>query len=144
MRSTFALVGPVSLGASEPPAILGRWEGTSTRVKFPGTQRVRDETVLYEFRPSKDQPGAVTLDAGKLVNGTPRSMGELDFTCDEPHQRWSGEFSNARVHIRWSDSIDGYTMTGRCVLLPSETVVRNVRVTRVRAQAQHLRDEPSS
>jgi hypothetical protein len=133
MLSTFVLVGLVSLGASEPPAILGRWEGTSTCVKIPENAACHDETVIYEFRPSKDKPGAVTLDASKLVNGSPQSMGELDFTYDEAHQRWSGEFSSARVHIRWSYSIDGNTMTGTCVLLPSETVVRNVRVTRSEA-----------
>ncbi|MGE5816278.1 MAG: hypothetical protein ACM36C_17460 [Acidobacteriota bacterium] len=128
MLSAVVLLGLVS--APQTPGIMGRWEGTSICTRIPENAACHDEVVVYDFRLSKDKPGAVTLDAKKIVNGKPEPMYELDFAFDETHHQWSAEFSNTRVHIRWSYTVEGDSMTGTCVLLPSETVVRNVNVKR--------------
>jgi hypothetical protein len=126
-----ALVLVMSSQAAQSPDIVGAWQGTSVCTRIPENTACHDETVVYDFRPSTSKPGAVTLDAGKIVNGVRQPMGELDFTFDEAHQRWSAEFRNTRVHVRWSYTVSDDTMTGTCVLLPAETVVRNVSVKRV-------------
>jgi hypothetical protein len=119
-------------GGAAPADIIGRWRGTSVCTKIPENAACHDEVVVYDFKASSEKPGVVTLEAKKIVNGVPEPMGDLDVTYDEAHQRWSAEFSNSRVRIRWDYRIEGDSMTGTCVLLPSEKVARNVAVRRER------------
>lgn len=130
MLDVLALVLVIPTQGAQPPDIVGAWQGTSVCTRIPENTACHDETVVYDFRPSASKPGVVTLDAGKIVNGVVQPMGELDFTFDAMHQRWSAEFRSTRTHIRWSFMVGDDTMTGTCVLLPSETVVRNVSVKR--------------
>ena len=51
--------------------ILGTWRGTSTCVKEAWNSACNDEQVVYYVTPVAGRPDSVSLDARKLVNGTP-------------------------------------------------------------------------
>jgi hypothetical protein len=128
---------PTALSAqqSPPESIRGRWHGTSICVKAEWNTACNDEQVVYDFVPSTQSPAAMSLHASKLVNGAPEPMYDLDFSYDTTSSEWQAEFSNSRVHIRWSYRVQGDSMTGRVVFLPSGRIGRDVRVIRDTAPA---------
>ena len=110
--------------------ILGTWRGTSTCADLKRAPACKDEVVIYDFRPSTETKGAVTLDAKKVVDGAAVPMGNLDLTLDPGTSRWSGEFQNSRVHVVWSYQVNGDAMTGTCEEFSSKAVLRRVAVKR--------------
>jgi len=117
--------------ASTPPSILGYWHGRSTCIKAPWNAACNDEEVLYHFVPAADPPGQVLLKAYKYVNGAPESMYDLQFAWDSTRHRWAARYSNSRVRILWSYTVEDSVLIGRLVDLPDERLVRNVLVTLV-------------
>ena len=122
----------LSLLLATPPrdradAIIGRWRGQSTCVKIESNRYCHDEEVQYTVTRSGK---AFHLYAEKMVDGRYEWMGDLDFAYDAAKDNWSADFKGPRAHGVWSYTIDGDTMTGTCVLLPSRTVVRHVKASR--------------
>ncbi|MFO0601449.1 MAG: hypothetical protein U0228_39475 [Myxococcaceae bacterium] len=119
-------------GAPRPEdGILGKWKGTSTCVRFPGNEACNDEVVEYVFERRAD--GLIVQHAFKDVRGTMESMFDLEpFVWDAKAQRWTADFQNPRVHIRWQFKLENGALTGSCVDLPESKGVtrRTVRVTR--------------
>lgn len=114
-------------------AILGGWEGTSICVKADWNAACNDEVIRYDFAPAAGKPGTVVLQAQKLVGGRMQPMyGDYALAYDPAAREWAGEFSNARVHIRWSYTVDGDRLTGKVVMLPDGRVGRHVEARRVR------------
>ena len=116
-------------------AIVGRWRGTSICVKAEWNAACNDEVVVYDFVPSAQSTGTISLHAKKMVNGSPQPMYDLDFSYDSAAGEWKADFSNSRVRIRWSYRVDGTTLSGRVVFLPSGRVGREVSATRDTAAA---------
>jgi hypothetical protein len=81
---------------------------------------------VYEIGASPGKPNTVTVKADKVVNGKRESMGDLDFTHDAKSGSWTTEFENTRIHARWRLTVDGETMKGTMVLLPSGAAVRRM------------------
>ncbi|MFI5209654.1 MAG: hypothetical protein ACHQ2E_04335 [Gemmatimonadales bacterium] len=114
-----------------PPSVLGYWRGRSTCVKAEWNAACTDENVLYHFIPAADHPGQVLLKAYKYVNGAPESMYDLQFAWDSTRRQWAARYSNSRVRILWSYTVQDTVLTGRLADLPDERLVRNVRATLV-------------
>ena len=117
--------GPVQ---AQVGGILGTWRGTSTCVKEAWNSACHDEQVIYYITPAPNQPDSVSLDAQKVVNGVAESMGILTLGPDSTGRTWSGEWSNARYHLRWTFELSGKTLTGTLLLLPERRVARHVAV----------------
>lgn len=124
-----AIVSPVE--AQQPAAtILGRWHGQSVCIKAEWNAACHDEEVVYNFVPAAAGSGRVTLHAFKVVGGAMEPMYDLDFALDSAAGYWSADFTNARVHIRWSYAVNGAALKGRVVDLPSMRMARLVTASR--------------
>lgn len=121
---------------SAPSSILGYWQGRSTCIKAAWNAACNDEDVLYHFVPAKDHPGQVLLKAFKYVNGSPESMYDLQFAWDSTRNQWAARYSNSRVRILWSYTVQDTVLIGRLADLPDERLVRNVRATFVADSAR--------
>jgi hypothetical protein len=109
--------------------IVGTWRGSSTCVNRELAPACRDETVVYDVRPS-GKAGVATLKADKVVDGKRVTMGEFDFAFDPRAGCWRSEFTTPRVHGVWCLSIRDRTMTGRLRVLPKNADVRRVELRR--------------
>jgi hypothetical protein len=115
--------------AAPAPSILGEWRGTSTCVDRVFAPACKDEVVVYRF--TAGARDTVHLAAFKIVSGEEQFMGALDFTRSGPGPDWSGDFRNARVHIRWRYHLAADTLiTGELIDVPTGKRVRRARVTR--------------
>jgi hypothetical protein len=120
-----------SLGAqATPPALLGRWHGTSLCIKASWNASCHDEEAFYDFLPAPGGLPRILLHAYKRVGTTIEPMGDMDFLPDTGQARWTAEFSNTRVHIRWLFQVADSGLTGTVVLVPSMQVGRTVRAQR--------------
>ena len=106
--------------------ILGTWRGTSTCVKEAWNSACNDEQVVYYVTPVAGRPDSVSLDARKLVNGTPEEMGTLALVYDTTTKGWVADWSNARYHLLWSFEVSGKTLTGTLLVLPERRVARHI------------------
>ncbi len=122
-------VGQGAGPASAPPSILGYWHGRSICIKAAWNAACNDEEVLYHFVPVADHAGQVLLKAYKYVSGAPESMYDLQFAWDSTRHQWAARYSNARVRILWSYTVQDTILLGRLADLPDERLVRNVRAT---------------
>jgi hypothetical protein len=85
-----------------------------------------DEQVVYEIGASPGKPDTATVKADKIVDGKREPMGILEFTHDAKSGSWTTEFENSRVHALWRLTVNGETLRGTMVLLPSRAVVRRM------------------
>lgn len=111
---------------SGPHAILGRWHGHSICVKAPWNAACNDEEVFYDFIAEQADSGRILQHASKLVAGHAEWMGDLELSYMADRAGWAGEFSNGRVHIRWSYRLRGDSLEGEVVMLPTLQVARHV------------------
>jgi hypothetical protein len=119
--------GSPAVAGADAAAILGVWRGTSTCVDREIAPACKDEVVIYRFEPIPGKPAStVRLEADKLVDGKPERMYEIDFTRDAATGGWMSEFRNARYHGLWSYTIDGKSLTGTLVDVPTGKVVRRI------------------
>jgi hypothetical protein len=130
-RSAVAVVLVVvcALGeASAGPAdeIVGTWRGTSACVDREAAPSCTDEQVIYEIVARPGQPGSVTVNADKVVDGKRVPMGPLDFNYEAESRSWTSELKTTRTQALWRLSVSGTTISGTLTLLPSKAVVRRV------------------
>lgn len=75
----FLIVGPGTLAAAQSAgdvsAALGEWRGESLCLVKPSP--CHDEVVVYHIAKA-EKPGAVSIQADKIVNGEAQNMGTLD------------------------------------------------------------------
>jgi hypothetical protein len=114
-----------------PAAILGVWQGTSLCTNLQLAPACKDEQVIYTFVPAAETAGAVRLEADKVVEGERQRMGEMELVFREASGRWESEIETARYHSLWSFEVEGRTLHGELVDLPSGGRVRAIRVERV-------------
>ena len=111
-------------------AIVGTWRGTSLCGDRAAAPACSDEVVIYDIVRTGGKADAVTVNADKVIDGTRVPMGSLDFTFDAAHGRWSTNIETPRVRATLSLVVDGASMTGTMVQLPSNAVVRRMRLTK--------------
>jgi Protein of unknown function (DUF3224) len=122
----FGVVRSRQAPASDLSKLLGDWTGESACVG--NLPSCHDEKVIYHL--SSTAPNKVTIAADKLVDGKPEPMGTLEFQYDAVKETLTGEFQNARYRARWVYTVKGSTMEGTLTLLPDDSIVRRVHVTK--------------
>ena len=115
-------------GAAPVGEIVGTWRGSSLCVDRQAAPACNDEQVVYEIAASPGKPNTVTVKADKVVDGKRQSMGDLDFIHEAKSGTWTSEFENTRTHGLWRLTVDGDTLNGTMVLLPSRAVVRRMNL----------------
>lgn len=121
-----AMLSAVVARTTVAQSLLGRWQGSSTCVKAEWNSSCNNEQIVYEFAPLAPNLNHVLLHASKVVQGQIEPMGDDLPLSSATGKSWTGEFSNARVHIRWIYELRGDTLYGQLVSLPSLRVARNV------------------
>jgi hypothetical protein len=124
------LTAALLIAASSPDArkpVLGRWHGTSTCTA--ARAACRNEIVVYHVSAAK-KADVVLVTASKVVDGKELEMGTFEFTVDAAKHRMVGEFANANVASRWTFTWTDDHLTGTAILLPSQTKIRDVALTR--------------
>lgn len=127
------LAASVHAGSQEasPPAIVsGTWTGTSTCTG--DRPACRNEIVVYRFEAIPGRGDGVRLYADKIVDGKRLPMGALDCEVDVAKASVRCEFQRRQTHGIWEYKLDGDAMSGRLVLLPDESIGRDVKVRRVK------------
>lgn len=112
------------------PSVIGTWSGESICVG--DRPACKNETVVYRFEPVAGKSTVITLLADKIIEGKRVPMGKLDFQYDEAGRTLSCEFTRGQTHGVWEFKITGDTMEGTGTVLPDKTLVRRVKVKRVR------------
>jgi hypothetical protein len=135
LLSACRTLAPALAAQQSAATILGQWRGQSICVKAEWNASCNDEQVIYRFEPAAAGGRVVTMHAFKIVNGVEEPMGDLDFAPDSVPNQWSGEFSNARVHIRVSYIVTGDSLVGRMVDVPDGRPRRNMAAVRDSAAA---------
>jgi hypothetical protein len=125
-----ALDGTSLCGQTQPPALTGRWHGTSICVKADWNASCNDEEAFYDFVPAPGGPPRILLHAYKRVGTAIESMGDMEFLPDTGHARWAAEFRSTRVQVRWMFQVTDSGLTGAMLLLPSKQVGRTIRAQR--------------
>ena len=127
LLASMVAAGAVSAaGTGDLSHFLGTWHGTSTCINRQVAPACKDETVVYEVRPS-DKPQAAVLKADKVVDGKRLPMGELEFVYSEKDGCWRAEFTSPRVQGVWCLVVDESRMTGGLRVLPENVEVRTVQ-----------------
>ena len=114
----------------DPASIAGRWHGESICVKAAWNAACHDEQIVYVVEPDSTSPGRMRFHASKIVGGRLEPMGDLDLQYRRADSTWFGDFSNARVRIRWEYHVRGDSLTGRLVDRESGRIARAVRAAR--------------
>jgi len=123
------LLAGVDVTTAQTGSIVDSWQGTSTcvdKVQFPACN---DEQVIYDVSAQPGTADSVLIRADKIVNGSREFMGEFTFVRGAGDQWWA-EFQGGRGTGRWELSVQGDTLTGRLLALPSGSVVRRVSLRR--------------
>jgi hypothetical protein len=134
----FGLAGAITSRLQAQQAsgsILGRWHGHSICIKADWNASCNDEVVVYRFVPSAAGGKQVTMRGFKILNGVEDWMGDIEMAPDAKANQWSGEFSNASVHIRFTFIMTGDSLRGTLSEVPGGRVHRNMTAVRDSAAA---------
>ena len=126
----FAPCGGSLAAQASQPSLLGKWHGTSICTKAAWNAACNDEEAFYNFVRVPGGASKVLLHAYKRVGTAIEPMGDMEFVPDTGRGRWTSEFSNSRVHIRWNFQVADSVINGTLLMLPSMQVARTVRVRR--------------
>ncbi len=130
-----ALLIPAAIAAGlriDPPDLKGTWRGTSICVDHATDTACKDEQVTYRLRSSAAHPDSIAMAAGKIIDGKEEPMGDLELGLDPKTGELAMVLTSPRFHGRWAFRIQGDTMTGTLVELPSGRLVRRVAAKRTR------------
>ena len=108
-----------------PDAILGDWHGTSTCLVKPSA--CHDEEALYHVK-AGEKPGTFSLQADKIVNGTPQQMGPpAECSNKDKQDVLHCEFGRGYLDLTLKgDHLDG------AMFLTDKTRWREIKLTRVK------------
>ena len=91
----------------------------------------RDEHVVYRITADKKNPAQLSIDADKIVNNTPQSMGTIvcQYHADQAALSCAG---NTPKQDDWEFHISGGTMTGTLTIGPEKQLYRRISVRKTR------------
>jgi len=118
--------GQQRTGSDQPDDVsrlVGDWSGTS-RCTAKNTA-CHDESVVYHIKEIQGKPGAVSVDADKIVDGKPINMGALDFRYEQAEHTLVCRYSQGV----WRFKIAGEMMDGT-LTRDDGTEVRRVNLRR--------------
>lgn len=100
--------------------LAGDWTGESICTVHPSS--CHDEHVIYHVT-EPDSTGKLQIEADKIVDDKPQSMGTLDCTFDRQHSSITCRMANGD----WEFAVVGSNMTGT-LKLPDGTLFRKISV----------------
>lgn len=108
-------------------AVLGSWEGESKCTV--SDSPCHDEHVLYQIAEDKKDPFQLTLDAYKVIEGSPEFI--VTLTCRyESRAAALSCTSSTREKDDWEFHLIGDTMSGRQILDDGKTLYRRITLHR--------------
>ena len=126
------LVLPVWPQSAPAAAVIGRWEGES-KCTVPDSP-CRDEHVVYRIAADKKNPAHLTIDADKIVNGSPQSMGTI-FCQYHADQATLSCTANTDRKDDWEFHVSADTMTGTLTIGPEKQLYRRISVRKTASKA---------
>lgn len=125
-----ALVWPQAAPAAG--ALTGSWEGES-KCTVPDSP-CHDEHVVYRIAADKKNPAQLSIDADKIVNGSPRFMGTIvcQYHADQATLSCTG---NTPKQDDWEFHVSGDTMTGTLTIGPEKQLYRRITVRKTSPKA---------
>ena len=121
---TLPAVAQTDQKTSREVSPVGDWRGDSICQVRPSA--CHDEDSLYHVTKIADKPGHFSLQADKIVDGKPETMGTSECTYDAAKQTLDCPLGRATVKFTVTDK----TMDG--VMLNDKTVWRKISLKRVR------------
>lgn len=124
LRTVIAVITAITLLGHQPLSkaaqdeLLGDWTGDSI-CQVKGSP-CHDEKAIYRISKAKEV-GKVIIDAGKIVDGKPVSMGVLEFKYDKETGILLCEYERGV----WRLTVKGNRMEGT-LTLPDKTIYRRV------------------
>jgi hypothetical protein len=111
-------------------AVLGSWEGES-KCTVPDSP-CHDEHALYHLTADKKDSAKISIEAFKVVKGTPESMGTFicDYAAAESKLTCT---ANIQTQNQWDFVVSGDTMTGTLHIGPEKTLYRRISLHRSQA-----------
>jgi hypothetical protein len=103
--------------------LVGDWQGTSLCQVKPSA--CHDESVVLRFSNPRNDTNTITVQADKIVDGSPVTMGVGDWHYDND----KGELTWTIPQGTWSLLVAGTTMNGT-LKLPDGRVFRKIQLTR--------------
>ena len=111
--------------APSASALAGSWEGESKCTVHDSP--CRDEHVVYRITSDKTNPAQLSIDADKIVDGTPQFMGTI--VCQyHATQATLSCTGNTPKQDDWEFLISGDTMTGTLTIGPEKQLYRRITV----------------
>jgi hypothetical protein len=123
-----ALCAPQAAGAAKDADFLGDWHGSSTCLVRPSA--CHDEEALYHVK-AGEKPGTFSMQADKIVNGTPEVMG--------PPAECNNQGKKDVLHCEFGRGFLDLTLQGDhldgAMFLTDKTRWREIKLTRVKQQS---------
>ena len=116
---------PLAWSQAQPDsaAVIGTWEGES-KCTLPDSP-CHDEHALYRIKTDKNKSPKLSIDAYKVINGSPEFMGTI--TCDYySSQSTLSCTGNTPKQDDWEFHVSGDTMTGTLKIGTEKTLYRRV------------------
>jgi hypothetical protein len=119
------LVSPAWPQTAPTAAVIGTWEGES-KCTVPDSP-CHDEHVVYRIAADKKNPARLTIDADKIVNGSPQFMGTVfcQYHANEANLSCT---ANTDKNDDWEFHISANIMTGTLTLGPEKQFFRRINV----------------
>ena len=129
LRSMLFLLAFVATAAFAQPAkpaggdsaLVGDWRGDSICVVRPSA--CNDEKALYHFKKLGNQPNRFSLQADKIVNEKPVTMGTTECNYQPERHALTCELPKSVLHLTWQGSTLEGTMN-----LTDGTLWRNINL----------------
>jgi hypothetical protein len=132
MRILFLVIALLGSAVGSDPdnsAVIGTWEGES-QCTVPNSP-CHDEHALYRFAADKDDPMMLSLDAYKIVDGAPQSMGTIPchYHAEITTLICSGHTAK---QDEWVFRISGKIMTGKLTIGAEKTLYRVIKLRKTK------------
>ncbi|HKV92999.1 MAG TPA: hypothetical protein VJW20_10660 [Candidatus Angelobacter sp.] len=112
--------------ADTASAVLGDWRGTSLCLVKPSA--CHDEEALYHLNAAPDKPGKLFLQADKIVDGHPVTMGTSDCSFDAAKKILHCDLGKGYVELTLvGDRLEG------TMFLADKTRWREIKLTRIKS-----------
>ena len=111
---------------SNADAVLGDWHGTSLCLVKPSA--CHDEEALYHVRFAPDKPGTLSVQADKIVDGRPVTMGTSDCSYDAEKKTLRCDLPRGYIELTLAgDRLEG------AMFLTDKTRWRDIKLTRIKS-----------
>ncbi|HEX7287794.1 MAG TPA: hypothetical protein VF532_16520 [Candidatus Angelobacter sp.] len=117
--------GPEAKPANKP-AVVGDWHGTSLCLVKPSA--CHDEEALYHVKTAPEKPGGLAMQADKIVDGKPESMGDADCSFDAAKKLLHCDLGRSTIEL----TLEGDRLEG-AMFLRDKTRWREIKLTRVKS-----------